>query len=171
MIVSVREALEADAAALAALGSATFVATFGHLYSRENLEKFLCKGHAVEVYRKLAGDPLCGLWIAEDQSGKPVGYAAAGPCALPVPDMPANSGELAKLYLLKEAQGAGVGARLLEIALAFLRDRFDHVYLSVFRDNAVAQRLYGRYGFVKIHDYFYMVGDHADPEWIMKFKG
>jgi ribosomal protein S18 acetylase RimI-like enzyme len=163
-------AFEEDAEVLSALGAETFTTTFGHLYSRENLEKFLTKGHSAEVYRKLAGDPESGVWIAEDKSGKGVGYAVAGPCTLPVPDRPASSGELARLYLLKDAQGAGLGARLLETALDFLRDRFEHIYLSVYRDNTTAQRLYQRYGFVKIHDYFYMVGDHADPEWIMELK-
>lgn len=168
MTSRIRAAFEEDAEGLSALGAATFTATFGHLYSRENLEKFLAKNHAVEVYRKLVGDPECGVWIAEDENGKSLGYAVAGRCTLPAPDMPPNSGELARLYLLKEAQGTGLGAALLETALEFLSDRFAHIYLSVYRDNVVAQRLYQRYGFVKIHEYFYMVGDHADPEWIMK---
>lgn len=155
---------------LSALGAETFTATFGHLYSKENLEKFLRKGHSVEAYRTLARDPESGVWIAEDEAGTPIGYAVAGPCTLPVPDLPPNSGELARLYLRPEAKGTGLGARLLEIALDFLQDRFDHIYLSVYRDNTVAQRLYQRYGFVKIHDYFYMVGDHADPEFIMELK-
>lgn len=167
---TIRVAFEEDAEALSALGAATFTATFGHFYSAQNLEKFLQKGHTVDVYRRLAADPESGVWIAEDGAGRPSGYAVAGPCTLPVPDMPPHSGELARLYLLKEAQGTGLGARLLETALDFLRDRFEHVYLSVYRDNTVAQRLYQRYGFVKIHDYFYMVGDHADPEWIMELK-
>ncbi len=155
---------------LSALGAETFTATFGHLYSAENLEKFLRKGHSVEGYRKLARDVESGIWVAEDDRENPVGYAVAGPCTLPVPDLPPKSGELARLYLLGDAKGAGLGARLLEIALDFLHDRFAHIYLSVYRDNTVAQRLYQRYGFVKIHDYFYMVGDHADPEWIMELK-
>ncbi|HBK91830.1 MAG TPA: GNAT family N-acetyltransferase [Parvularcula sp.] len=171
MRFTIRDAIAEDAGMLSALGAETFTATFGHLYSRENLDKFLRKGHSVEVYRAAAHDPRSGVWIAEDEAGKPVGYAVAGPCTLPVPDMPPNSGELARLYLLNEAKGTGLGARLLEITLGFLRDRFDHIYLSVYRDNTVAQRLYERYGFVKIHDYFYMVGDHADPEWLMELRG
>lgn len=170
MTFTIRDAFEEDAETLSALGAETFTATFGHLYSRENLDKFLRKGHSIEVYRALTRDPDSGVWIAEDGEGKPVGYAVAGPCTLPVPDMPPNAGELARLYLLSDAKGTGLGARLLETTLDFLRDRFDHIYLSVYRDNTVAQRLYQRHGFVKILDYFYMVGDHADPEWLMELK-
>lgn len=166
----IRPATPDDEARLALLGADTFVATFGHLYSRENLEKFLEKNHSGRAYRALLHDPAYATWIADTRAGAPVGYAVAGPCTLPVPDMPANSGELVRLYLLNEAKGAGLGARLLDTALEFLRERFAHVYLSVYRDNSVAQRLYERFGFVKVHDYFYMVGDHADPEYIMELR-
>ncbi|MDZ7628609.1 MAG: GNAT family N-acetyltransferase [Parvularculaceae bacterium] len=167
---AIRPATPADEEVLASLGAGTFVATFGHLYARENLEKFLEKNHSRHAYRALLEDPSYATWIAETETGAAVGYAVAGPCTLPVPDMPANSGELVRLYLVDEAKGAGLGGRLLDTSLDFLRRRFSSIYLSVYRDNLIAQRLYSRAGFVKIHDYFYMVGDHADPEYIMELK-
>lgn len=170
MAIEIRQALEEDAQTLAALGAETFIATFGRLYPEKDLNAFLAKNHAASVYAQLLRDPEYGLWIAETPEGEAIGYAVAGPCSLPVPNLPAKSGELARLYLKKGVQGGGLGARLLEVALEFLRDRFEHVYLSVYAENFVAQRLYRRFGFVKIHDYFYWVGDHADPEWIMELK-
>lgn len=170
MDIDIRPALEEDAKTLAALGAETFSASFGHLYDEKDLKAFLAKNHTAGVYAALLRDPDHGLWIAETPAGEAIGYAVAGPCGLPVPDCPSNAGELSRLYLKKGVQGGGIGARLLEAALEFLRDRFDRVYLSVYAENAVAQRLYQRFGFVKIHDYFYMVGDHADPEWIMELK-
>lgn len=167
----IRPAFEEDAEALAAIGAETFIATFGHLYGERDLNFFLKKNHAADTYRNLLANPEYGLWIAQSENGEVVGYAVAGPCSLPVPNLPENSGELARLYLKKGSQGGGLGARLLEVALEFLKDRFAHVYLSVYAENAVAQRLYQRFGFVKVHDYFYMVGDHADPEWIMEWRG
>lgn len=166
----IRVALPEDAAILSALGAETFVATFGHLYEQRNLDAFLEKSHSRKTYESVLADPEYGVWIAETADGEAIGYAVAGPCSLPVPDLPPHSGELARLYLKKGVQGGGIGARLLTIALEFLNDRFDHVYLSVYAENFVAQKLYERVGFKKIHDYFYMVGDHADPEWIMELK-
>ncbi|NWG91844.1 MAG: GNAT family N-acetyltransferase [Parvularculaceae bacterium] len=166
----IRNAVDADADRLARLGAETFIATFGHLYAAKDLNAFLAKNHTVDVYRSLLADPEFMVFIAETDAGEAVGYAVAGPSSLPVPDPGPHSGELARLYLTKEAQGAGLGARLLEVALEFLRDRFERIYLSVYAENAHAQRLYRRYGFVKIRDYFYKVGDHLDPEWIMELK-
>lgn len=168
--IEIRIALPEDAGTLSALGAQTFIATFGHLYDERDLEIFLAKNHSRETYAGLLADPEYGVWIAETADGEAIGYAVAGPCSLPVPDMPARSGELARLYLKKGVQGGGIGARLLTIALEFLNDRFEHVYLSVYAENFVAQKLYERFGFRKIHDYFYMVGDHADPEWIMELN-
>lgn len=168
---TIRIAFEEDAPALATLGAETFSSTFGDLYAAADLRSFLEKNHSVEAYRALLSNPEYGLWIAEAEGGEAVGYAVAGPCGLPVPDLPENSGELLRLYLKKGAQGGGLGARMLETALEFLRDRFERIYLGVYKENLTAQRLYERYGFVKVHDYIYMVGDHADPEWIMELKG
>ena len=84
------------------------------------------------------------------------------------PDMPDRSGELMRFYIDQRYRGAGLGGRLFEKALAWLHENFDHVYLSVYAENFGAQRFYERYGFEKVHEYHFMVGNHADPEFIMK---
>ncbi|MEL7486700.1 MAG: GNAT family N-acetyltransferase [Pseudomonadota bacterium] len=165
---SIREATYNDAETLSNLGGRTFAETFGHLYKPSDLNKFLEKSQSVSVYRRLFNDPLWRAWIAETAAGEAVGYACAGPCDLPVPDRPAQSGELQRFYILAPHQGGGLGGRMLTIALDWLEARFDYLYLSVRAENFGAQRLYRRFGFEKVHDYFYMIGDHADPEWIMK---
>ncbi len=170
MTATIRQAFDEDAETLARLGAETFTAAFGPLYPPSDLNSFIETNHSADAYRVLLAKPEFGLWIAESEEGGAVGYAVAGPSKLPVPGSPPGSGELARLYLLKGAQGGGLGARMLEVALEFLRDRFERVYLSVYAENHVAQRLYARYGFVKIHEYFYRVGNHADPEWIMELK-
>jgi ribosomal protein S18 acetylase RimI-like enzyme len=168
--IAIRPAGPADASKLAALGAATFVETFGHLYKDEDLAAFLKESHSAEAYEELLADDAWRIWIAETAEGQAVGFAVAGPCSLPVPDRPENSGELSRLYILKSHQGGGLGTRMIEPILKYLRARFENIYLSVYSENYGAQKLYQRYGFEKIADYFFMVGDHADPEWIMQLK-
>lgn len=170
MSIEIRTAIASDAERLAALGAATFVETFGHLYKEQDLAAFLKDNHSVAAYEDLLADPAWRVWIAETTEGDAVGYAVAGPCALPVPDRPENSGELARLYVLNSHQGGGLGSRMIAPMLKFLRENFTNIYLSVYSENYGAQRLYGRYGFEKIAEYFFMVGDHADPEWIMQLR-
>ena len=154
--------------ALSSLGKKTFVEAFGALYAREDLNAFLRDKHAPDYYREILADQAFGVWAAFDAGDKPVGYLVAGPCGLPVDNMPDNSGELIRFYILGAHQGAGLGRRMLEPALNWLDEHFDHVYLSVYSGNFGAQRLYARYGFEKVQDYHFMVGDHADPEFILK---
>lgn len=164
----IRRAAQGDASVLSDIGGRTFADTFGHLYDPKDLQKFRAKSHSVEAYAKILSDPAQGVWIAEDGEGHPLGYCAAGPCVIDFPGLAPGAGEIIRLYVVEEAKGVGVAAALMEAALEFLKARHDVIYLSVYSENPRAQRFYQRYGFVKKHDYFYMVGDQADPEWIME---
>ncbi len=159
-----------SADALSALGAETFVQSFGHFYAASDLATFLKDHHGPDTYQRLLDDPDHAVWVALDGAETAIGYLIAGSCGLPVKDPPPRSGELKRFYILREFQGGGLGGRLLELALTWLHQRFDHVYLGVYSENLKAQRLYERYGFKKIQRYFFMVGDHADLEFIMKRK-
>ena len=54
------------------------------------------------------------------------------------------------LAVLKELQGKGLGRRLLEKALEFaLEKNCQKMFLLVSEDNAIALKLYQKYGFVR----------------------
>ncbi|MCB2112478.1 MAG: GNAT family N-acetyltransferase [Parvularculaceae bacterium] len=164
----IRLADENDAERLAFIGAETFRSTFGHLYAPADIAAFLAESHSPEAYRRTLTTPDFRVWIAEADGGATVGYAVAGPCGLPVPDLTPNSGEVKRIYLDETARGTGLGARLMASALEYLRKRFDRIYLSVYSENFPAQRFYERFGFAKIGEYDFMVGEHADPEWMME---
>lgn len=152
------------------LGVETFVQAFGDLYSQEDLDAFLKAQHSAGVYRKILDDPALRTWLAETEEGDAVGYVIAGPCDLPAPDMPENAGELKRIYILKDYQGGGLGRRMLDTAFVWLEDKFAHLYIGVYSENFGAQRLYARYGFEKVGEYDFMVGNTADLEFIMMRK-
>lgn len=165
MSTTIRRAKLGDEAILAELGARTFTETFGHIYKPEDLAAFLDKSHSTAAYRAGLEDPQMAFWLAA-LDGVDFAYAAAGPCTLPVDDMPESAGELGRLYVAQGYQGGGTGIALLEEVLAWLEANFEHLYLSVFSENTGAQRLYQRYGFSKIKEYKYMVGNHADHEFL-----
>jgi len=47
---------------------------------------------------------------------------------------------------------------------------FEDVILSVWSGNFGAQRFYARYGFEKIADTFFMVGNQRDEEYLMGLR-
>lgn len=166
--LTIRAPGPADCEALARLGTQTFVETFGALYSSENLTRFLAQSHSPTAVARHMARQGVAYRLAEEQ-GTPAGYCRIGPVDLPV-DIPGRKAmELAQLYVLAPWQGSGLAAELMDWALAeFARADCDDAYLSVYRDNVRAQRFYARYGFAWHADYTFKVGDHIDPEFILR---
>ena len=166
-----RPATLADAPALAQLGATTFIAAFGHLYRAEDLTAFLAQVHNPDaVAEEIAGDS-CTHCLVEHE-GTLVAY-----CKLRYPSHyvsytdAANPLELGQLYALPEHTGAGIGAKLMDWAIGQARaGGHDAMLLSVYAENFGAQRFYQRYGFGKIADITFQVGDHFDPEFLYELK-
>lgn len=166
-----RPATLADAPALARLGADTFVAAFGDLYRPEDLAAFLAEVHNPQaVAAEIAGDS-CTHCLVED------GGALVAFCKLRYPTKfviysdARNPIELGQLYALPTHTGHGIGARLMDWALGFARERsHDSVLLSVYAENYGAQRFYQRYGFAKIADITFPVGEQLDPEFLYECK-
>lgn len=164
--IAIRRATAADAEALAVLGRDTFADTFGYLYPPEDLADFLDGAHAPGHYANSAANPEFALWIAESD-GRAVGYAEAGKCLIKHPEVTPGCGELQRLYVRREAQGDGLGVRLLETALGWLERPGRRLWIGCWSENYGAQRLYGRYGFSKVGEYEFSVGASRDHEFIL----
>jgi ribosomal protein S18 acetylase RimI-like enzyme len=168
--ITIRRAEPADAEALATLGSETFSETFGHLYPPEDLAEFLDAAHPPSFYAGVAADTAYGLWLAE-RDRRAIGYALAGPCLIRHAEVTPACGELQRLYVRAEAQGSGLGVRMLEQALGWLERPGRRLWIGVWSGNVGAQRLYGRYGFAKVGEYEFRVGKSRDREFILARPG
>jgi ribosomal protein S18 acetylase RimI-like enzyme len=165
----IRRGRSADAQALSAIGAATFRETFGHLYPAEDLKAFLAEAYSLDRARADVADPAKASWIVE-AGDQVVGYALAGPCGLPHPEMTPASGELKRIYLTKAWQGGGLGARLYAETLAWMqKDGPRTVWLGVWSENHGAQRFYARHGFRKVGEYGFQVGQTVDLEFILRW--
>jgi len=163
----IRRATSDDAQALSTIGRATFVETFGHLYPPEDLSHFIQQAYGLERTRQILANPRKASWIVK-ADGKVVGYALAGPCGLPHPDVGPRDGELKRLYLLKDYQGGGTGSRLLAEVLDWLEAQGrSRIWIGVWSENHGAQRLYSRAGFKKVGEYEFPVGRVRDREFIL----
>lgn len=161
-----RPATPDDAAALADLGRRTFVETFGHLYSPDDLAAFL-RSHSETGWREELSDLRFAVRLAEAGSEN-IAYIKLGPPTLPF-EPRGPSIELRQFYVLQHWQGIGVAHDLIHWAIeeARIRGAAD-LYLSVFVDNHHARRFYERYGFTFVGTYAFMVGDHADEDHVMR---
>ncbi|HEY5289662.1 MAG TPA: GNAT family N-acetyltransferase [Caulobacteraceae bacterium] len=164
---TIRRAKAADARALADLGARTFAAAFGHLYPPEDLAAFIADTHTADKAAVELADPEIAAWLAE-RGGVAVGYALAGPCALPHPEVTPACAELKRIYVDADLQGDGVGQALIEAALDWLERRGSpRLWIGVWSENHGAQRFYERKGFHKVGEYEFRVGGSIDREFIM----
>ncbi len=171
--MNLRPATTADAAGLAELGRASFVAAFGHLYEPDDLAQFLADYRTPEKYHEHLADPPTLIEVAEID-GRLAAY-----CLIvrghrfdeqpePRPERPVF---VSQLYCAPDMTGRGLGAALLDWAIAEARAwGGDAMQLSVFSENFGAQRFYQRYGFGKVADIDFWVGNHRDHEFLYELK-
>ena len=161
-----RDATIDDAEALARVARDTWVATFAHLYPPEDLRAYLSAKYGAEIQRREIADPNITYRLAL-RDGALIGYCMMGALELPVDDP--HGVELHRLYVHESVKGAGVAPALMDFAIAWARARRAHaIYLSVWENNARAQRFYRRYGFANHSEWDFMVGSVADRDFIWR---
>jgi ribosomal protein S18 acetylase RimI-like enzyme len=83
------------------------------------------------------------VFVVEDDH-RIVGFAS---CGTPINELEDYDGQLTAIYLLKRAQGRGIGRRLLRAVIADLRGRgFRSMAVWVLKDNLPAVGFYRRMG-------------------------
>jgi ribosomal protein S18 acetylase RimI-like enzyme len=167
--VILRRATPADAEALAELGRDAFIAAFGHLYRPEDLAAFLDEYRTAGKFRERLADPPTLIQVAEID-GQLAAYCliVRGERIPERPDpQPRRPVFISQLYCDAAHTGQGLGAALIEWAIAEARAwSADAIQLSVFSENFRAQRFYQRYGFTKVADIDFWVGNHRDDEFL-----
>ena len=164
-----RPATTADVPALAPFAAESFTAAFGHLYRPDDLALFLGEWRTEKAYRDALAVPAKRIQLAEID-GQLAAYALIvlgdGMDERPEP-RPARPVFLSQLYCAADMTGHGLGAALMDWTIAEARAwRADALQLSVFSENFGAQRFYQRYGFRKVADIDFWVGNHRDDEFL-----
>lgn len=166
-----RPASPDDVTALAALGRTSFCAAFEDLYQPDDLAVFLEQAYSEPAVEAEIAAPEYIHRLAEDAGGL-IGY-----CKLRHPSLYAahsdakNPIALGQLYTAPGRTGSGIGAALMDWALAEARERgCDAIQLSVYSENFGGQRFYHRYGFSKIADIGFWVGKQRDAEFLYELR-
>lgn len=162
-----RPLLAADIPALARLGCESFIAKFGTLYRPQDLAEFLETTHSVPAVTAEFADPKNRYCLAE-RDGVLVGYCKLSlACGWPEHARGARAIEIKQLYTAPEMSGQGLGTALMGWVMHQAREHgADEIQLSVWSENHGAQRFYARYGFEKVADITFRVGEQLDEEFL-----
>jgi ribosomal protein S18 acetylase RimI-like enzyme len=166
--MNLRDATLDDVPALAALGCESFTHAFGHLYRPADLAAFLAETHdEAAIAGEIAGEQ-CRHRLAFADGGALIGYCKLRyPSKLAAISRAVDPVELSQLYCAGSATGQGVGAALMDWALAKAKlGGHDVIHLSVYSENFGAQRFYERYGFAWAADTTFKVGEQLDREFL-----
>lgn len=162
-----RAATPGDIPAISSLATDSFVAKFGPLYTPQDLATFLADSLSEAAVAAELVNPDRIYQLAE-ADGALLGYAKIGlSCGFPAHARGARVMELKQLYTAPEATGQGIGGALMDWAMAqFTARGADEVQISVYAENRGAHRFYARYGFGKVADITFRVGEQLDPEFL-----
>ncbi|PYP80878.1 MAG: N-acetyltransferase [Gemmatimonadetes bacterium] len=162
-----RAASPDDAALLTELGASTFAETFKAENTPENFAAYMRAAFGEEIQRAELADPETTVFLAE-QGSDTIGYVMLRerkpPASLELDD----ALEIARLYVRKRSLGHGVGAALMQRALAEAAGRGkDAVWLGVWDRNERAIRFYESWGFHRSGTQPFLLGNDLQTDLVM----
>lgn len=161
------DAAASEAAMLTDLAARTFYDAFAATNTPENLEAYMREAFTVAQLRRELTDPLSTFLLAEID-GQAVGYAKLVRGPVPECVAAARAIELSRLYVEQSALGAGVGPALLQACLELARqEAYPVMFLGVWEHNPRAQAFYRKWGFARVGEHVFQLGDEAQTDWWM----
>ena len=164
--VTIRRATADDAAALAAIGTASFRDAYGGTAPVEDVESHLETHFGIgAVQRELQA---ASLYLLACLDGEPAAFAKLrdGPPSLDLPVRRAL--ELQQVYVLPAHQRAGLGGRLIEAAAGHAREAgADGLWLSVWEDAPWAVNAYRKHGFDVAGTVDFRLGNTVYRDYLM----
>lgn len=167
-MINVRLAGIADAALLAELGERTFSETFAADNRPEDMAAYLAEAFGVTQQRAELVDPDSTTFIAEVE-GCATGYAQLHAGATPALVSGTRPVQLARLYVLREWLGRGVGALLMRRCIdeAHAAGHLT-MWLGVWERNERAQAFYRKWGFKVVGEHSFRLGADTQTDLLME---
>ncbi len=167
---TVRRAVAADAAALALVGAATFLETYAPLIDGADIVAQCAAQQRVEGYAGWVEAADSTVFLAESETGAPVGLAVMMPPSPEIngPAVREGDRELKRIYVLSPWQGSGLGAALMAHGVEEARAcGARRVLVGVLGRNLRAIAFYRRQSFVEVGTRRFLVGRHWHDDLVL----
>jgi ribosomal protein S18 acetylase RimI-like enzyme len=162
-----RPARPDDAALLTELGASTFIETFEAANAPEDFAAYMAAAFGEDIQRAELEDRDTTVFFAE-RGGETVGYVMLREGSVPSCVAADDAVQIARLYARQRALGSGVGAALMQRALAEAAGRGkDAVWLGVWDRNERAIRFYESWGFHRSGTQPFLLGTDLQTDLIM----
>ena len=164
----VRTATIADAAALALIGTTSFLDSYAGMIGEAAMVAHCAAHDSPDAFRRLLEPEIAAAWIAAaGPGGAPIGYTLVTP-----PDLPAvaRSGdlELRRIYVLSRFHAAGLGRALMNRAIEHAhRLSAPRLLVGVYGGNDRAIAFYRRCGFTDTGTRRFTVGGETYDDLVL----
>ena len=156
-----------DAALLTELGASTFAETFEAANTPEDFTAYMAGAFGEDIQRAELEDPDTIVFLAE-RDGEAVGYVMLREGRAPSFVAADDALQIVRLYARQRVLGRGIGAALMQRALAEAAGRGkDAVWLGVWDRNERAIRFYESWGFHRIGSQPFLLGSDLQNDLVM----
>jgi diamine N-acetyltransferase len=165
--VVTRAARPDEAALLSEIGATTFTETFEAANTPEDFAAYMAAAFGEEIQRAELASHDTTVFFAE-RAGDVIGYVMLRERTPPRGVAPDDALEIARLYARKRALGSGVGAALMQRAIAEAAGRGkEAVWLCVWDRNERAIRFYESWGFHRSGTQPFLLGTDLQTDLVM----
>jgi ribosomal protein S18 acetylase RimI-like enzyme len=156
-----------DTSRLVEFAARVYYETFAAVNTPENMQAYLQGAFTTEQFSAEMADPAAVFLLAE-RGAHLCGYAKLLPGLPPECVTGENPIELVRLYVDRSWHGSGLASIMMEACLAEARQRgFKTMYLGVWEKNFRAQSFYRKWGFERVGEHIFQMGDDPQTDWWM----
>jgi len=153
---------------LSDISSSCFYNTFYKQNTKEDMKLFLEKSFNINIMLQEIMDQNNYFFFAKSED-EIIGYIKLSDAEMPANLKECNALEIARIYVVKEKIGSGIGKSLMDFAISFAQQMNKLIiWLGVWEHNKRAINFYHKYGFEKFGEHIFMVGYDAQTDWLMK---
>lgn len=168
---TLRLAQPKDVPSITSLGSSVFAASFGYSLPPSDLEDYLNTAYSPSSIASDLSSPNIDVIVAvsPENDDQVLGFSQLTQGTIePCVKGSEKPIELQRLYVSQECHGKGVARALVEKVEEMARKRgFKTMWLGVWEENFKAQKVYGKFGFVRVGEHDFKMGTCIQTDWIM----
>ncbi len=168
--LAIRAATSADTVLLKELGASTFRETFDGTTAPENMDAYMTAAFTVEALAAELADPKSSFFLVENNQ-EAIAYLKLYVGGAPACVSDPQAIELARLYVRQKFISQKIGAMLMQKALDETRIKgCQTIFLGVWEHNERAKIFYHKWGFKKVGEHIFQMGDDPQIDWWMERK-
>lgn len=159
-----------DLSKLQAISRETFAKTFDEGTAEDDMKKFLDEAYSSEKLTKELNNPNSKFWFitVDDQVA---GYLKLNVENAQTEHLAENALEVERIYLSDRFQHMGLGLKLMQFAEEKARKlNKDAMWLGVWEHNENAKHFYARYGYKRVSEHTFVVGDDKQTDYLLLKK-